>query len=319
MQALLDTVATLPRPTEAQRFFHGRGGRHPGCEAWTLDAYPPVWLVTCFGAASDGDLAQIDAALHARWAEVAPGEPLTWLFQQRDDARSIDAAHNRVMAGQVPDDHTVSEDGARYQVHLTRGQNHGFFLDMAEGRRWVRRWAAAHPGAAVLNLFAYTGAFSVAALQGGAGRVVNVDMARGALNTARTNHRLNGLPTASQPAHPGASFLDHDVFTSWAKIRRAGPYGLVILDPPSFQKGSFVATKDYARLVRRLPELLGPGGQALLCLNTPKLGPEFLLDLLASEAPAMRVDGRLPNPPAFADVSEARALKVVVATHPPNA
>jgi 23S rRNA (cytosine1962-C5)-methyltransferase len=50
MQALLDAIATAAMPTDAQRIFHGRGGLYPGCEAWTLDAYPPVWLVTKFGA-----------------------------------------------------------------------------------------------------------------------------------------------------------------------------------------------------------------------------------------------------------------------------
>ena len=64
---------------------------------------------------------------------------------------------------------------------------------------------------------------------------------------------------------------------------------------------------------------LAPGGQALLCLNTPKLGPEFLRDLLAREAPAMTAIERLPNPPAFADVSADRALKVFAATHPLDA
>ena len=53
-----------------------------------------------------------------------------------------------------------------------------------------------------------------------------------------------------------ASFLTHDIFSTWGKITRSGPYGLVIVDPPSYQKGSFVATKDYARLMRRLPDLL---------------------------------------------------------------
>jgi 23S rRNA (cytosine1962-C5)-methyltransferase len=198
----------------------------------------------------------------------------------------------------------VEEAGARYGVHLMRGQNHGLFLDMAEGRRWVRDWARAQPGGKVLNLFAYSCAFSVAALQGGAAQVFNYDMARGALESGRRNHQLNGLA--------GAQFLAHDIFSSWGKIRRSGPYELVIMDPPSYQKGSFVATKDYARLVRRLPELLAEGGHALLCLNTPKLGEDFLRDLVVQEAPGCTVVERLPNPAVFEDVDPQRALKVLV-------
>jgi 23S rRNA (cytosine1962-C5)-methyltransferase len=308
MQALLDTIATLPRPQQAQRFFHGRGGRFPGCEAWALDAYPPVWLLTAFEPPTEAQLAQLGQALAARWAQVAPGEPLNWVLQLRqlgEDTR----ASNRRMAGAVPEPHVVEEDGDRFHVHLPRGLNHGFFLDMAEGRRWVRRWAQARPGGRVLNLFAYTCAFSVAALKAGAAEVTNVDMARGALALGQQNHRLNGVEA-------GAHFLPHDVFSSWGRIRRGGPYELVVLDPPSHQKGSFVAEKDYPRLLRRLPELLAPGGQALVCLNTPKLGPDFLLGLLQQEAPGLRVLQRLPNPPAFDDVAPERALKVLVVEQP---
>lgn len=304
MQALLDTIAALPYPREAGRHFHGRGGLHPGCEAWTLDSYPPVWLLTSFAPTDEESLARIGAALAARWAEIAPGEPLNWVYQCREEAGSS----NRLMSGQVPEPHVVEEAGARYGVHLMRGQNHGLFLDMAEGRRWVRDWARAQPGGKVLNLFAYSCAFSVAALQGGAAQVFNYDMARGALESGRRNHQLNDLA--------GAQFLAHDIFNSWGKIRRSGPYELVIMDPPSYQKGSFIDTKDYPRLLRRLPELLAPGGHALLCLNSPKLDCEFLREGMAREAPGLVFVERLANPPVFADVAPERALKVLVYRQP---
>lgn len=305
MQALLDAIATVALPLEAQRVFHGRGGLHPGCEHWTLDAYPPCWVLTSFQAVPDAELATVQAALAARWAELAPGEPLNLVFQVRLEAR----ADTRVLAGAVPDPHDVVEAGTRYRVHVERGQNHGLFLDMAEGRAWVRAHCATHPNLKVLNLFAYTCAFSVVALQAGAEQVVNVDMSPGALAIGRQNHALNGVTE-------GASFLAHDIFNSWGKLTRGGPYGLVILDPPSFQKGSFVATKDYARLVRRLPDLLAPGGHALLCLNTPKLDENFLHGLLRTEAPGLSLVQRLPNPAAFADVHSDRALKVLLVRAP---
>nr|MBP8175923.1 class I SAM-dependent methyltransferase [Sphaerotilus sp.] len=253
MNALLDAIAAMPRPTGAVRIFHGRGGLHPGCEPWTLDAWPPVWVLTCFRAPAadpaedEAELAAIGAALAARWAEIAPGEPLDWVFQRRHEGRS----ETRLMAGAVPEPHVVEEDGLKFLVHVLRGQNHGLFLDMAEGRRWVREQARRQPGLKVLNLFAYTCGFSVAALAGGAGRVVNLDMSRGAISIGQQNHRLNALDA-------GATFLPHDLFTTWGKIGRGGPYDLIVVDPPSYQKGSFVATKDYARLLRRLPDLLMP-------------------------------------------------------------
>ena len=308
MQPLLDAIARVgvaDADADAQRVFHGRGGLHPGCEHLALDIYPPVWLLTSFQPLADEDLASVEQALHQRWAELAPDQPLNWVYQCRHGGQT----ETRLMAGAVPEPHVVTEDGARYAVHLLRGQNHGLFLDMAEGRRWVREHARTWPGIKVLNLFAYTCAFSVAALQGGARRVVNLDMSQGAIGLGQHNHALNGLSA-------GAGFMAHDLFKSWGKVARMGPYDLIVADPPSFQKGSFVAAKDYARLIRRLPDLLNPDGQVLLCLNAPELGEAWLRDQVAEQAPSLVVAQRLPNPAAFADVSPDRALKVLVLNAP---
>ena len=313
MQALLNAITTMALPTDAQRIFHGRGGLHPGCEHWSLDVFPPVFVLTSFQPASDEDLAAVGAALAARWAQIAPEQPLNWVYQCRHTSHTSGHAETRLMAGSVPEPHVVTEQGARFRVHVLKGQNHGLFLDMAEGRRWVRDYAAQYlaskseqdRGLKVLNLFAYTCAFSVVALQAGARLVVNVDMGQGAMATGQQNHLINGITT-------GASFLVHDIFKTWGKINRSGPYGLVIVDPPSYQKGSFIATKDYARLMRRLPELLAPGGHVLLCLNAPELGVDFLHRQMQELAPELALVERLANPPAFADVSPDRALKVLI-------
>ena len=313
MQALLNAIANMPLPVDTCRIFHGRGGLYAGCAQWTLDVYPPVFVLTSFATTTDEQLATVGAALQARWQQIAPpdqAQSLNWVFQQRGQAARPQARSDTLlMAGSVPDPHIVTEGPARFLVHMLRGQNHGLFLDMAEGRRWVREFAADFRqsegrGAKVLNLFAYTCAFSVAALQGGAAHVTNLDMARGALATGQQNHQLNGL------APQGASFLAHDLFNSWGKVTRGGPYDLVIADPPSYQKGSFVATKDYARLLRRLPDLLAPGGRALLCLNAPELPWAWLREQVDEHAPGLQLIERLAHPPAFADVDADRALKV---------
>ena len=301
MQALLHAIATLPLPEDAQRFFHGRGGLHPGCEQWALDAFPPVWVLTSFQPVTEEELAVVHQALAERWQQLAPDQTLNWVFQCRHASQT----ETRLMAGSVPEPHEVREDGAHYRVHVLRGQNHGLFLDMAEGRRWVRAHVQARTRLKVLNLFAYTCAFSVVAMQAGARHVVNVDMSQGAMTIGQQNHQRNGVMA-------GASFLVHDIFKTWGKITRGGPYDLIIVDPPSYQKGSFVATQDYAKLMRRLPDLLAPEGHALLCLNAPELDVGFLQDQMQALAPALVFKERVANPAVFADVSPERALKVLV-------
>lgn len=293
MQALLDAIARARPGPEACRIFHGRGGLFPGCEHLSLDWYAPVWVLTSFIPLTEDQLQAVHAALALR------PESLNWVYQLRQSGQG--RSDTRLMAGSVPEPHEVTEQGARYRVHVLRGQNHGLFLDMACGRQWLYGQAQ---GRRVLNLFAYTCGFSVAALKGGAREVVNVDMAAGALAIGQQNHQRNGLQ--------GVRFLAHDLFKSWGKVRRLGPYDIVVADPPSFQKRSFVATKDYARVVRHLPGLLAPGGQVLLCLNAPELPQAFLRELVAAEAPQLRFDQRLDNPAVFADVDPERALKVML-------
>jgi 23S rRNA (cytosine1962-C5)-methyltransferase len=283
MQALLNAISQITLSDDVRRVFHGRGGLYCGCEQWSLDWFAPVWVLTSFKPVNDAELAQCHRALEARWQALAPGMPLNWVFQSRVSGE----AETRLMAGSVPEPHVVTEQGARYIVHLMRGQNHGLFLDMAVGREWLKNHAL-HEN--ILNLFAYTCAFSVVALQGGA--------------VGQQNHRLNDLPAK-------ARFLGHDIFKTWGKISKMGPYGVIVIDPPSYQKGSFIATKDYIKLIRRLSDLLEPQGHVLLCLNAPELDSQFLHTQVAEAAPSLKFVERLANPAAFADIDPEKSLKVL--------
>lgn len=297
MQSFIQALATIELGDDAVRLFHGRGGHFAGCEHLCLDWFAPVLLLTSFTPLADDDLATCQQAIAARWQAIRPESQLNLVYQYRSAGETF----TQVLQGEVPDPHIVSENGARFQVHLMRGQNHGLFLDMANGREWVRANARYKK---VLNLFAYTCGFSVAALQGGADEVVNMDMSKGALGIGKQNHLLNGFSA-------GARFLGHDIFKSWGKLKKLGPYDIIVADPPSNQKGSFVATKDYVRLIRRLPELLADNGEVLLCLNAPELDTTFLRQQVADAAPALEYIERLANPPAFMDVSEEKSLKVL--------
>lgn len=297
MNAFIAFLSQASLPEDCQRIFHGRGGRFPGAEHLCLDWYPPALLLTSFRELSETEISEVRTAIEAFWHRLQPDAPLNLVFQHRSGL----GTRTELLCGDLPESHVITELGLKYLVHLLRGQNHGLFLDMREGRRFVREQAA---GKKVLNLFSYTCAFSVAALAGGAEEVVNIDMAKGALSIGKQNHQLNGIEGR-------ARFLGHDIFSSWGKLTRYGPYELVIADPPSNQKGSFIATKDYVRLLRRLPELVAPGGELLLCLNAPELGSDFLMQQVKDTAPSLEYIGRIANPAIYADIDEEKSLKVL--------
>jgi 23S rRNA (cytosine1962-C5)-methyltransferase len=294
-------TALAAAPAETRRLFHGRGRCWPGLEQVTVDWLQGVVLVALFKEPEATQLEELKRLLMAipeseQWAQSGAH---TLLLQHRYLLQST----TEWLLGDVIEEMTITEGGLKYRVDLGRKQNTGLFLDMRYGRDWVRANAE---GKRVLNLFAYTCGFSVAAIEGGASHVVNLDMSSPALNRGRDNHRLNGHDMSK------VSFLGHDLFKSWGKVIGKGPYDLVIIDPPSFQKGSFLLTKDYQRVLRRLPELLGPQGTVLACMNDPAFGADFLIDGVTREAPSLRFEQRLENPPEFADADVECGLKALV-------
>lgn len=200
------------------------------------------------------------------------------------------------------------EDDMRFKLDLGKNQNIGFFLDMKTGRQWVREQSS---GKNILNLFAYTCSIGVAALAGGANEVVNVDMSKGAIQVGQQNDRLNQSLFNDDAK---ARYLSYDIFRSWKKIERLGPYDVVVLDPPSRQPGSFVAEKDYVRLVRRLPKLVKEDGKVLACLNAPHLDTKFITDLFDSEATEFSFEQRLAVREDFPESDSEKALKLMVYT-----
>ncbi len=294
-------AALASAPAETRRLFHGRGRRWPGLEQLTVDWMQGVVLVSVFKEPASDELEALKQVLRTLVESQAwkNSQAHTLLLQHRYQPDSCTEA----LYGELPDEWTLTEGGLRYQVDFGKKQNTGLFLDMRYGRDWVRANAS---GKRVLNLFAYTCGFSVAAIEGGAEFVVNLDMSRAALSRGRDNHRLNGHDLNK------VSFLGHELFKSWGKVKSGGPYDLVIIDPPSFQKGSFVLTKDYQRVLRKLPQLLSAQGTVLACMNDPALSADFLIDGVMREAPALRFEQRLENPPEFADIAPDGGLKALI-------
>ncbi|MGE8497182.1 MAG: class I SAM-dependent methyltransferase [Pseudomonas sp.] len=296
---LLDALSAPPE--ETRRLFHGRGRRWPGLEQITVDWLQGIVLVALFREPSETELAALREMLLGLSQTTAwqTSQVHTLLLHHRYQADS----RSEWLLGEPVDEWLISENALRFKLDLGQKQNSGLFLDMRYGRQWVQQHAA---GKRVLNLFAYTCGFSVAAIAGGAARVVNLDMARAALTRGRDNHRLNQHDLSK------VEFLGHELFKSWGKVRKLGPYDLIITDPPSFQKGSFALTQDYQKILRRLPELLSEHGEVLACINDPQIGPDFLINNMVNEAPELAFIERLENPPEFADIDPEGGLKALV-------
>ncbi|MEZ8511786.1 class I SAM-dependent methyltransferase [Vibrio splendidus] len=287
-------------PNELRRIFHGRGKFWPGLDQLTCDWVDGQLLVNVFKEVDDEFLSSLKAGLvDLTNKDIWQAKQGTSIVLQH---RYADGAPSEVLWGELNDSPVVVEHGLKYQLDIGRNQNFGLFLDMRNGRQWVQDNVKDKN---VLNLFAYTCGFSVAAIAGGARQCMNVDMSRGSLNKGRDNHRLNDHDMRS------VNFLGYDIFKSWGKIKKGGPYELVIIDPPSLQKGSFALTKDYKKILRRLPDLLTEGGEVIACVNSPAVSPNFLIETMAEEAPSVEFIERLDNPPEFVDVDLDSSLKVL--------
>lgn len=282
-------------PRDSRRIFHGRGRCFPGLEFLTIDYYQPVLLVVFYKEPPPDFLPLLVEFLYDKLSAS-----LSCVLLQR---RYITSAPSDVLLGQMPEQVFAQRGPLRFNLHLNAQQNAGFFLDMESGRQWVEQHAQ---GKRILNLFAYSCAFSVVAAAAGAKVVVNVDMSSSALNLGRANHQLNGLPRESN------EYLAENIMKSWGRIKRKGPFDMVIIDPPSYQKGSFVAEKDYARVVRRLPELMPNGGLVLACLNAPELSEDFLQHEFAVHLPQAVFVTRIPVHPDFPDINPSQQLKLMV-------
>ena len=280
---------------DACRLFHGRGQSYPGLEFVSVDWFSPVLLISLYKEPDAEWLAQFRDEI-SRFDDHCDIDNI--ILQHR----YLQGAPSESLKGNIAGDYYAVEKGLEFRLNFKANQNVGFFLDMAECRQVLRESVK---GNSVLNLFAYTCAFSVVAAEAGAAKVVNVDMAKGALNTGRLNHQLNAIDSRS------VSYLGHDIFKSWGKIRKYGPYDIVIIDPPSFQAGSFNVRKDYPKIVSKLPGLLNPNGRVIACLNSPDLSFAFLRELFA-DIGGFSEKQLIGTPTSFPEADADKGLKTLL-------
>lgn len=284
----------LPDSNQAERLFHGRGHAYPGFEHICIDWFSPVILITAYKAIDEALLKQL-----TQFFSGSGGLVKSIQLQQR----YLPQSPVTLLQGDLIEDLILEENGLKFNARLGRSQNHGLFLDMAEGRDWVRSHSQ---NKSVLNLFAYTCAFSVAAHAGGSRKILNLDMSKAALRRGRENHLLNKQdPSIVQ-------FEAVDLFKSFGRVKKHGPYDLIICDPPAFQKGSVNIERDYKKIIRRLPEYAADQAEVVLCLNSPDLDDNFLTETVAEHCPECEFIQTINAPAVFKEAMQGKGLKIQV-------
>jgi len=279
---------------EFKRIFHGRGGLYDGFRHLTVDSIDTILSVALYFQEENED------ELLEMLKDFTTTSKHTTLIVQR---RYLKGSPSELLIGLLPDEIIAYENGMKFKLNLLSNKNNGYFPDMKNGRTFVKENAKDKD---VLNLFSYTCAFSISAKIGGANSISNIDMSKGALSTGRQNHYLNDLETR------GISFAPYNILKSFSRIKKKGPYGLIIIDPPTFQKGSFEATKDYRKLITKLPQIASEDCLLLACLNSPDLDEDFIKELIKELAPSFKFSHRLENVKEFASSDETKSLKNLV-------
>ncbi len=281
-----------------RRLVHGEGD---GCPGLVIDQYADTAVVVY-----DGDAAatfwrermeDVLAGLERGGAELAH----VWVRGARRDRHGAMA-----LRGDPPAEIVIAEDEARFAVDVRAGQKTGFFLDQRDNRRTIRRHAA---GATVLNVFSYTGGFSLHASLGGAAHVTSVDSAAPAIAGLLRNVELTGLPASGHEAVA----LDAFEFFARANTQRR-TWDLVIVDPPSFapsERARPAALAAYRKLAAAALAVVEPGGRFALASCSSHVTEADLLEVVAGMG-ALRLRaaaGAASDHPVLPSFPEGRYLK----------
>ena len=229
-------------PTNAYRLVHGEGDLLPGL---IIDIYADTAVIQ---AHTDGMYLNLDAIADA--IKTVFGNEIAHIYSKSSAAMHDAEIEDEFLLG---DQHEVvaTENNMKFKVNWVTGQKTGFFLDQRENRQLLGHYSK---GKSVLNTFSYSGGFSVAALVGGASKVVSVDISQTAVSLADENVALNNLTEnhISVQADVMKNLKDEPEM-----------FDIVVLDPPAFAKSltkKHQATMGYKRLNMLGLERVKPGG-----------------------------------------------------------
>lgn len=233
--------------TNAYRLVHGEGDRLPGIVVDRYDTYAVLRLD------GEGIVKRRDAIIAALKVPLSElGITSLLVRRPRQESRGQEVKAELVYGDAPPRPLAVREHGMTLLVDLVAGQKTGLFLDHRESRRRLGEIAR---GKRVLNLYSYTGGFSIAAGMGGASRVHTVDIAPAAIELAKQSWEANGLDASKHIAEA------QDVPKMLAEAR--GRWDLIVSDPPSFapkSKAVDAATEAYNKLHASCLSKLADGG-----------------------------------------------------------
>jgi 23S rRNA (cytosine1962-C5)-methyltransferase len=289
----------------AYRLVNGEGDRMPG---FVVDRYGPVAVARTDGDGARARLGDLVAALGPLLDAIGV-RSLVHRTGRKGEVPQLE----HLRGEEAPDTVTVRECGVPFVVDLARGQKTGAFLDQRENRRRVGELAR---GRRVLNLFSYTGGFSLHAALGGAARVTSVDIATGAHATAQESFRAAGVDPA------GHAFVTAEARAFLESARSRGDtWDLVISDPPSFapsEKALPRALAAYRALHRACVEVLAPDGIFCAASCSSHVDAEAFLGTLDDSVLAGRalsileLRGAGPDHPMLAAFPEGRYLKFAI-------
>lgn len=240
--------------TTAYRLVNGENDGFPGL---VVDRYADTLVMKAYTSAWFPYLKMLVGLLRE---SVAPIRVLLQMSRHVQRVTEGGYQHNQVLFGEpVAGPVHFEENGLQFEADVLEGQKTGFFLDQRENRQQVREWSQ---GRSVLNVFSYTGAFSVYALAGGAKSVLEIDINRPAQAAARKNIALNfGSEEGSRDRFRQ---IQGDAFEKLAELNRAGEqFDLVILDPPAFarsKQNKANALQAYLRLAKAGAQCTRDGG-----------------------------------------------------------